>query len=395
MKRILLYLLIAFIFTNLNSQSIQENPVSSTEDEFVYTPFGPALKSNIHYIDNKHFINNSNGKIQVIQKETGKVTQEYNDISESKGSMQDTQTDNSNLQDGWITCADALINDQNAGPISFFSANWEVPFPPTNNSRQLIYIFNGLDGSLGLYGQIVQPVLQWGISPAGGGNYWSICNWYVTHEEYFHDSLIIVQPETSLKGIIKLTSSTDSLFSYNSSFAGYPTSLQINNIPVLYSPSIALEVYNIKECYNYPINEKLRFTNIQIKVEGNENPPVFWIINNFVSDCGQFTEIIHDSNNGELCIHFHTASAIENFTDIHFYPNPAKDFIYVSPQIPITNCRIDLLNSSGKLIFTNFYKDLSDGTNINLDCYAYGLYFLKFTYNNISRTFKIIKVNNR
>lgn len=64
-------------------------------------------------------------------------------------------------------------------------------------SDQLLYLFTALLGwdvmdNGNYFNHILQPVLQWGLSPAGGGNYWAINNWYVNDQDYFYDSLIVV-----------------------------------------------------------------------------------------------------------------------------------------------------------------------------------------------------------
>ena len=38
-----------------------------------------------------------------------------------------------------------------------------------------IFLFNGIQNSTSIY----QPVLQWGPSAAGGGNFWTVASWYV------------------------------------------------------------------------------------------------------------------------------------------------------------------------------------------------------------------------
>jgi hypothetical protein len=79
---------------------------------------------------------------------------------------------------GWAT---APRNTANPGNDWYraFSSGWVVPDEPSvHDSQTLIYFFNGLEPTGGA--SIVQPVLQFGSSPSGGGEYWSVASYYVT-----------------------------------------------------------------------------------------------------------------------------------------------------------------------------------------------------------------------
>jgi len=81
---------------------------------------------------------------------------------------------------GWVEYSSAIA------PTNPYGFNWYrqlgidfvVPSAPTSNGGQLIYLFPGLEPTTG--NSILQPVLQYGTSPAGGGYYWGMANWYVT-----------------------------------------------------------------------------------------------------------------------------------------------------------------------------------------------------------------------
>ena len=76
---------------------------------------------------------------------------------------------------GWIE--NAQWRNGGSNPIIYFSTKWVVPPAPSASDGQTVFLFNGLQPDNGAH--ILQPVLQWGPSAAGGGNYWSITNWYV------------------------------------------------------------------------------------------------------------------------------------------------------------------------------------------------------------------------
>src|ERR1035438_9024047 len=84
---------------------------------------------------------------------------------------------------------------------------------------------------------IYQPVLQWGSSAAGGGNYWAVASWYADGQggQAFYSSLVRVNPGQVLVGVMNETAQSASGFSYNCQFTGIAnTSLPIQNVQQLY-----------------------------------------------------------------------------------------------------------------------------------------------------------------
>lgn len=408
--------------TNPNKRvySIDSAPVNSGR-EVVYTPFGPALKSNVHYVAGDQHLEYKDGTIRIVQNVTGKIKGEYNAVindnltrkvkSENKqydinSSIREDDSDN-----GWISFAVGQDLYEISGPISHYSATWNVPSPPNCKADQTIYIFIALQGGFISENRdnrdhIIQPVLQWGWSPAGGGNYWAICNWHVTNNnQFFCDSLITVNPGTPLKGIIRLTSSLDGQYSYRSYFEGYGTGIEVLNLPELTSFCVALEAYNLYSCNEYPADEKVRVKNINI-MTGDTYPKIKWFpsqeFTDPVNDCNQFTEIVDGSSQGgAIDIHFHTPSPINNFEEIHIFPNPAGDYLNISPNRPILNCRIEIINSSGRKVYNTFIENFDYELDIDFSSYPPGMYFIRFSYfdsiyslkasRESNHTFKIIK----
>jgi hypothetical protein len=377
---------------------------NNIQDKIAISPFGPVPKSNIHYIGRNQHIEVRDNSIQIIDNKSDTICGEFliKKVEKSEGlvskSIYQQLSANSDFQDGWITYS-LLCAKDNSYPISSFSVDWIVPSSPPKRADQLIYIFNGIQTIDSGVGHIIQPMLQWGVSPAGGGDYWAICNWYVTSKYYFfHDSLIRVNPGDTLRGIIKLTSYSNNLFNYNASFYGYPTSLQVDNFPLGASPYIALEAYNVKSCDEYPADEKMRMYNIQIMTD-SIYPTIHWCPQNIVSGCGQFTNIINESSeNGEINIHFHKPYTEDDNEDIYVYPNPFKNRIHISLTNPVFYCRIEVFNSLGNLILTESHETLEYSYNLSLQNCLPGLYFIKIYYKpnkhsyERSYIYKLIKI---
>jgi|GEM_PF-1063943 len=288
---------------------------TSQKDELVNTPGGPIKKTNVHFVEKGCYLSKENGRIKKINIKTGMVMQEY-DISQTNTSEQNERTGNhqtvaqidSTFGTGWVTYG--YWNHSSGEPISYFSTDWIVPNPPTTFNYQTIFLFNGIDLPVTANG-ILQPVLQWGYSAAGGGNYWAITNWYVESNNvaFWGDSLIVVNPGTNLQGVMQLTAKTDSGYSYNSAFVGYPTcSLQMNNIGELTWANETMEVYGITAYTDYPPDSVVRMTNIQI-LTGTVTPALNWTHENVVTDVGQHTIVVsNNSTNGEVDLYFHNPS---------------------------------------------------------------------------------------
>lgn len=417
MNRTIVFLIYVILCNKLPAQGISNSfsgsasfgevniPWVVSENEIVYTPFGPTKKSKVHYVGKNHHLEIKNENIELVNTKTGKTERIFygnpgeQDLNFSIKSEKYLISSESKSKDGWITYAYCSIHDMYVKP-TFFSTDWLVPNPPPNKSDQIIYIFNGLAGSNNNMAWILQPVLQWGETPAGGGKYWAICNWFVSSKGlyYFYDTLIKVSPGDKLQGVIRLISGSDTSYSYNSVFSGYPPGLTVKNAPLLGIPYFALETYGVKSCDGYPADEKIRMFNIQIMID-SVYPPLYCYTLTEVNNCGQFTNVINESSkNGEVNIHFRRPYTRDGFDKIHVYPNPVSDFVHFSITDPIIYCRIEVYNSFGFLLHTEKHESLEWGYDLNLRHYKPGIYFIKFYFqmNTVTRqeshVFKIIKV---
>lgn len=370
-------------------------------DEIVYTPAGPALKSNVHLVKRGYYLNVRKCNVQIIQTKTGSVCEEFsNVIPKNRGILfSDSNIKSVNYNNGWIEYVQIVPNNNEL--ILSFSTNWIVPSPPTSKSNQTIYLFNAISSMYSGVSNILQPVLQWGPSPAGGGNYWAICNWYVSsNNQYFHDSLIKVNSGDNLHGLVELISkSNDTAFNYVSSFAEIPGSeLKVNNIHQLMYAYEALEAYNIQHCTDYPTDDKIKMSNIQITINPVTPSYLSYAWSDNGSDCGQHISIVNSSStNGEVDIYFHRINtSILDATgyqkeEIHVYPNPVENLLHITTDKLISSCKIEVYNSLGNLIKTVINMNSGNEFDMDFQNYLPGLYFIKFYYNNKIFTSKIIR----
>jgi hypothetical protein len=83
--------------------------------------------------------------------------------------------------------------------VTSLNSTWVVPGPPISPGDQTLFFWNGVEP--GDTSAVLQPVLQWGTSAAGGGRYWAYASWYVSATHGSHYSpLVKVAPGDSVVG---------------------------------------------------------------------------------------------------------------------------------------------------------------------------------------------------
>jgi len=268
-------------------------------DDLVLTPGGLRPKSQVHLIESGTVIDGTEGRLRklgpsgemladfgVLQRRTlgvplhpGNVVHPEPEATPAFGS-------------GWITFASWM--NATGRSVSSFSTTWVVPDPPATQSGQVIFLFSGIQNETMIY----QPVLQWGTSAAGGGNYWAVASWYADGPsgQALHSSLVPVNPADSLVGVITQTGRAGSRFSYNCAFTGIVNStLSITNVDQLTWFVETLECYGITKASDYPEVAVTEMKDISIAA-GSAHPAMAWSVNNAVTDCGQHTLIQSNSS---------------------------------------------------------------------------------------------------
>jgi hypothetical protein len=166
-------------------------------------------------------------------------------------------------REGWL--AYAIWTNTRIPAITEFTASWIVPQPPAEKSNQTIFIFIGMQNM----DFILQPVLQWGESAAGGGQFWSIGNWYTdgNEKDTYCTDLQPVEPGQELKARIQLLEQIDRSFKYVASFSDDNSlGLEKDNVVELQFANIVLESYKVTSPAQYPVNRSLRISEVAMTV---------------------------------------------------------------------------------------------------------------------------------
>ena len=269
---------------------------TSTNSDLVLTPAGYMPRSSVHYIGDGFHLSVENGRLQKLENGTNRMAEDFGTVKLTPAREPEAQ--------GWIAYA-YWTNSGTA--ITNFTTTWTVPSVPSNKGSQTIFLFNGMQDGTTSTSYIIQPVLQWGPSAAGGGKYWAITNWYVSSSQAFFGSLVTVSAGASLTGVMKETAVSGSNYSYNSSFTGYSSAsaLQVNNVPQAFWAAETLESYGVTSPSTmYPPNSDVALTSIQI-LKGSTNASISWTTAQATSGAAQKAVVVSNASpGGQVDIYF-------------------------------------------------------------------------------------------
>ncbi|KAJ7146706.1 hypothetical protein C8R44DRAFT_864441 [Mycena epipterygia] len=173
---------------------------------------------------------------------------------------------------GWVAYADYLYSG--SSPISSFTTTWTVPPVPVTNHGQTIFLFNSIEPSS--FDAIMQPVLQFGGSAAGGGSFWAVASWYLYMDQTFFTTPVAVSAGQTLNGIISLVSQSGTAYNYNTQFTNVGgTALTIDGGEELNWITETLESYATTETSDYPTGSTV-FSGINVVLVDGTTPAVSW-----------------------------------------------------------------------------------------------------------------------
>jgi hypothetical protein len=258
---------------------------------FVVTPGGARRRELVHVMKPDEAVTGRNGPLQKLNLQSLSATSLV--LTKTLGADATPPP-----KDGWITFAQWTEEPNNI--ITSMTTTWQVPPAPEAAEGQLIYLFNGLEDA-GVQ-HILQPVLTWGISPDGGGPFWSVASWFVDNAGHaFKSPDVRVNEGDTLQGVMSLTNQTGAGFNYACEFAGIPnTGLHVLGIEQLVTPAVTLECYGIKACSDYPATAMTRMLAIDVATAAGSLDLKF-AKNDRVIDCGQSTNVVSNAKgNGQV-----------------------------------------------------------------------------------------------
>ncbi len=297
---------------NTASTLQQSGSLASLSDALVVTPFGLMPQKNVHSIEAGFSLSMIEGHLNKIENATGKIIEDYGVVKTLDDNLNAAKKAMNNdlapaTASGWVAYSYWSNTDTTAHPVTYFSTTWTVPSAPTRQNNQTLFLFNAMQNGTTAASYIIQPVLQWGSSAAGGGKYWAIANWFVSGSQAYYSALQTVSTGTVLQGVLQQTSHSGTRYNYNSSFAGYPInqSLQITGVPQAWWCAETLETHGITNANNqYPPDQYAAMKSIKM-LENTMNAPLNWSTAKAGGNIPQKAVVVtNGSPDGEVDLYF-------------------------------------------------------------------------------------------
>jgi len=162
----------------------------------------------------------------------------------------------------WKTCAQY----ENTNSITYLYGEWEVPPNPIMQTNQILYFWNGVEPEDN--SAVVQPVLQFGATPAGGGYYWAMASWFVSFQGAVFSNLINTTVGSTVSGENSYNTNGTWFATGKDIGSQQSTTLGIDPGIAYYYAYEVLESYYISSCNQYPSTGVVSFTNIQVQAGG-------------------------------------------------------------------------------------------------------------------------------
>jgi hypothetical protein len=271
-------------------------PAQSTNSNStqLLTPFGYRDSAHLHRVPAGYDLNiMSDGHVRMENRVTG----DYTDLPRPNTSQARVPF----ADNGWITFC--WWFNGTSSPVSNFDTTWLVPANPLTYDGQTLFQFNGIEPGDG--SAIIQPVLQYGPSAAGGGKFWAVASWFVIGDTAYFTSPIQVWPNERLTGAIQLIRRKHNSFSYSSQIIGISgTQLSVYHIPELIFCSETLEVYGVDKCTEFPNTAYSQMFDINVQLKRGA-APLAWSITNQETSCDvQTAVIVNGPSNGVVNIYY-------------------------------------------------------------------------------------------
>lgn len=277
---------------------------ANSEGDYVLTPFGWLPAAQVSEIPGGHSLRVETGQLQEMDaagsliRDLGSFETRTSNVPLFPANLAAGAPGGSLtpaiLGSGWI--AYSYWDRPSGQAIRADTTKWVVPPAPSTIDGQTILLFNGVQSA----SWTLQPVLQFGATRAGGGNYWSVACWYADGGDNAHyTSLHQVYPGDTIVGVVDSGSAGSGVSYYCAAHAPtFDIELDLaGSVPELYEAVETLEAYNLVACSDYPDVDSTAFKSISIRTHSGL-PTLNWTAVNRVTDCGQHAHVVSNADPG-------------------------------------------------------------------------------------------------
>jgi len=168
--------------------------------------------------------------------------------------------------------------------LSTLNGTWNVPDVPQTINSQTVFLFTSLvnqawdpTNSPNIQEDIIQPVLQFGSSEAGGGPYWTLASWYVGSNALYSDLIEVQAGNTIFGAIIEDPEKKGSWNIISQNVGVRSVNLVVDNLLTEEEPwaTVTLEVYSVDTCEELP-TQSVDFEDIVLQIS-EESASIDWI----------------------------------------------------------------------------------------------------------------------
>jgi len=224
---------------------------SSPPNDYVTTPAGWYHRSCVHEIENGAHVD----KRRRVRRRDGTTYQIPNCLYPARIARPGAEA-RSPTNNGWIEYAST---SQPFGSwYQQLTASWTVPAVPvaSYSGTQVYFTFPGLQSNA----FIIQPVIQYGRSAAGGGPFWAMASWHCDDgSNCIHSPLTTISAGDAMSGSVVASDCANGDCTWTITTrdvtTGQRTILAVADTQnYWWSAGGAVEVYGLTFCAQYPIN---------------------------------------------------------------------------------------------------------------------------------------------
>jgi len=286
----ILSVFIVLVFVNVIS-SIDIHFAQQKGEPLVLTPGGWFPKSCVHHVREHDAVIDARHNDYILVTYANGTRTHFPSCYQKAIPLNANKRSTKQQQQGWV----AYAMWQAPSTVTSYLATWVVPTNPTQEEVQTLFLFNGLQNAYDSMSSefqtvsIIQPVLQWGLSEAGGGNYWSIASWFVGSGAVYSTLEQVSVGDVLLGKMIFDSNSTWSIICTDTT-SKVSTTLNVATNTLEPYAFITLEVYGVNDCGDYP-NGDTKFTKIALlnkskPLKPNWSPQV-------VAQCNEAVKVVN------------------------------------------------------------------------------------------------------